>query len=62
MWGVEQVVMAAMIAFNSVFAAFEIALASVGLARLHVLAGEGRAGAKAAAYMKENMEGSLAGV
>lgn len=62
MWGVELVVMAAMIAFNSVFAAFEIALASVGLGRLHVLAGEGRAGARAAAYMKDNMEGSLAGV
>jgi putative hemolysin len=62
MFGIELLVMAVMIAFNSVFAAFEIALASVTLARLHVLTGEGRKGAGAAAYMKENMEGSLAGV
>jgi len=62
MFGIELLVMAVMIAFNSVFAAFEIALASVTLSRLHVLTGEGRKGAKAAAYMKENMEGSLAGV
>lgn len=62
MWGIELAVMAAMIALNAVLAAFEIALASVGLARLHVLAGEGRAGARAAGYMKENVEGSLAGV
>ncbi len=62
MFGVELLVMAVMVVFNSVFAAFEIALASVTLARLHVLVGEGRKGANAAAYMKENMEGSLAGV
>ncbi len=31
MWGVELVVMGAMIAANSVFAAYEIALASVAL-------------------------------
>lgn len=62
MFGIELLVMAVMIAFNSVFAAFELALASVTLARLHVLGGESRKGAKAAAYMKENMEGSLAGV
>lgn len=62
MFGIELLVMGVMIAINSVFAAFEIALASVTLARLHVLRSEGRAGAKAAAYMKENMEGSLAGV
>jgi len=62
MFGIELLVMAIMIAFNSVFAAFEIALASVTLARLHVLVGESRKGAKAAAYMKENVEGSLAGV
>ena len=34
MWGVEWVVVLAMILFNSVFAAYEIALASVSLARL----------------------------
>jgi len=62
MFGVEVLIMAVMVLFNSVFAAFEIALASVTLARLHVLVGEGRKGANAAAYMKENVEGSLAGV
>jgi len=62
MFGIELLVMGLMIAANSVFAAYEIALASVTLARLHLLSGEGRQGAKAAAYMKENMEGSLAGV
>ncbi|MBA4191930.1 MAG: hypothetical protein C0467_28455 [Planctomycetaceae bacterium] len=62
MFGIELVIMAIMIVFNGIFAAFEIALASVTLARLQVLAGEKRKGAKAAAYMKVNMEGSLAGV
>ena len=62
MFGIELIVMMGMIAFNSVFAAFEIALASLTLARVHVLVGESRQGSKAAAYMKENMEGSLAGV
>ena len=37
-------------------------LASVTVARLRVLVGENRAGAKAALYMKENMEASLAAV
>jgi putative hemolysin len=62
MFGIELLVMGLMIAANSVFAAYEIALASITLARLHLLSSEGRQGAKAAAYMKENMEGSLAGV
>jgi putative hemolysin len=62
MWGVEVVVMAVMIAVNSVFAAYEIALASVNLARLEQLAGEKKPGAAAAVYMKRNVEGSLAGI
>ncbi len=62
MWGVEIAVMACMIAVNSVLAAYEIALASVTLARLEILAAEVRSGAVAAAYMKRNMEGSLAGI
>ena len=37
MWGVEWAVVLAMILFNSVFAAYEIALASVTLARLQIL-------------------------
>ncbi len=60
MWTIELVVMAAMIAFNSVFAAYEIALASVGLARLDTLVHEGRRGAASAMRMKQGMEASLA--
>jgi putative hemolysin len=57
---IELIVMAVMVIFNGVFAGYEIALAAVTIARLQVLARENRAGAKAAIYMKENMEGSLA--
>lgn len=60
MWGVEWAVVLAMILFNSVFAAYEIALASVALARLQILVREKRPGAKAALEMKERMEASLA--
>jgi putative hemolysin len=62
MWSAELAVMALMIAFNSVFAAYEIALASITLSRLHALVGTKAKGAAAALYMKEKMEGSLAGV
>jgi putative hemolysin len=60
MGGFELAVMAAMIGVNSVFAGYEIALASVSLASLQRLAQEQRAGAKVALYMKRNMEASLA--
>lgn len=60
MLGVEIIVMLAMVALNSVFAGYEIALASVSLARLQILVHENRAGARAALYMKEKMEASLA--
>jgi putative hemolysin len=60
MWTTEILVMLAMIGINSILAAYEIALASITLSRLHVLVREGRKGARAALYMKENMEGSLA--
>ena len=56
------IIMAAMVIFNGVFAGYEIALAAVTVARLQVLVRENRAGAKAAMYMKENMEASLAAV
>lgn len=62
MWGVELLVIGGMVMVNGVFAAYELALASVSLARLQVLADEKRGGAASAAYMKRNMEGSLAGV
>ncbi len=60
MWGVELVVMLAMILLNGVFAGYEIALASVSLARLEALVRENRAGAKASLFMKRGMERSLA--
>lgn len=57
---VELIVIAMMITLNSVFAAYEIALASVGLGRLHALVAERRRGAAAALRMKQKMEASLA--
>ena len=60
MWTVEIAIMLTMIAVNSVFAAYEIALASVSSARLQLLSQENRSGARAALFMKRNMEASLA--
>lgn len=59
-WGVELAVMLAMIALNGVFAGYEIALASVSVARLEALSRENRAGSKASLRMKRGMERSLA--
>jgi putative hemolysin len=59
-WGIELAVMLVMIALNAVFAGYEIALASVSVARLEALARENRAGAKASLRMKRGMERSLA--
>ena len=58
--GTRLVVMGAMVLVNAVFAAYEIALASVTVARLQVLATERRRGAAAALRMKAGMEASLA--
>jgi len=60
MWGFELAIMVAMIGINSVFAAYEIALTSMSLARLRRLMDDHRSGAKVALYMKQNMEASLA--
>lgn len=60
MWTIELIVMTVMIALNGIFAAYEIALASVGLARLDTLVHESRHGAASAMRMKTSMEGSLA--
>lgn len=60
MWMLEISVMLGMIALNGLFAGYEIALASVSVARLKVLEQEKRIGAKAALHMKERMEASLA--
>ena len=59
---IELVIIVAMVIFNGVFAGYEIALAAVTIARLQILTRENRAGARAALYMKENMEASLAAV
>ncbi len=56
----ELIVMAVMIGLNSLFAAYEIALASIGEGRLHALVEGGRRGAASALRMKQNIEGSLA--
>jgi putative hemolysin len=56
----EIIIILAMIGLNSLFAAYEIALASVSVARLQVLVKDGYRGSKAALYMKENLEASLA--
>ena len=60
MWTFELAVMFVMIALNSVFAAYEISLASIGAGRLHSFLEENKRGAGAAVRMKENIEGSLA--
>jgi putative hemolysin len=60
MWTIELLVMVAMIAINSLFAAYEIALASVGVGRLDTLAQERKHGAASALRMKQSMEASLA--
>lgn len=60
MWFFELIVVFVMIGFNAVFAAYEIALASIGVGRLQALVQEGRRGAKAALRMKQRMEASLA--
>jgi putative hemolysin len=59
---IELTIMAAMVLLNGVFAGYEIALAAVTIARLQVLARENRRGAKAALFMKQNMEASLAAI
>jgi putative hemolysin len=59
-WSFELIVIVVMIAFNSVFAGYEIALASIGLGRLQMMARENRRGAKTALRMKQRMEASLA--
>jgi len=59
---IELAIIVVMVLFNGLFAGYEIALAAVTLARLHVLVQENRRGARAALFMKENMEASLAGI
>lgn len=44
----ELFVVLAMVLVNAIFAAYEIALASISVSRLHVLIGENRTGARSA--------------
>lgn len=60
MVGFEIVVVLAMVFVNAVFAAYEIALASVSVSRLQMLINDNRSGAKSALQMKEGIERSLA--
>ncbi len=56
----EIMIIAAMLVFNALFAAFEMALASISQARLLVLAHQKRTGANSALYLKERIGASLA--
>jgi putative hemolysin len=56
----ELIMIGTMLFFNALFAAYEMALASVTAARLAVLAGEKKRGAAEAFYMKGRLEASLA--
>lgn len=56
----ELIVVAIMVFVNGVFAAYEIALASISVARLQFLVSQHRRGAGAALAMKEGIEQSLA--
>jgi len=58
--GLEWIIVVLMVLVNALFAAYEIALASVTKARLQTLKDQGRFGAQAAIAMKESIEKSLA--
>ncbi|HAY21434.1 MAG TPA: hypothetical protein DCY27_04565 [Desulfobacterales bacterium] len=55
----ELLIIAAMLAFNAVFAAYEMALASISKARLAELSEKKAPGAQAALFMKNKIEGAL---
>lgn len=59
-FGYELTVILVMLGFNAIFAAYEMALASISRSRIQVLLGEGKSGAIEAAFMKDRMEASLA--
>jgi putative hemolysin len=61
MLGIDWAVIVVMVLLNGVFAAYEIALASISLARLQILVQEKNSlGARSALWMKQSMEASLA--
>ncbi|HOI41671.1 MAG TPA: CNNM domain-containing protein, partial [Elusimicrobiales bacterium] len=55
----ELLIIAAMLAFNAVFAAYEMALASISKARLTELSAKRAPGAAAALFMKNKLEASF---
>jgi len=59
-FGYEFIVILFMLLLNAVFAAYEMALASISRARLSFLVNEKRKGVDAAVFMKDRMEASLA--
>lgn len=59
-FGYEILIIFLMLFVNAVFAAYEMALASISRARLFTLCHQKKRGAEEAAYMKERMEASLA--
>lgn len=59
-FGYELLVIVLMLVFNAIFAAYEMALASISQSRIKVLVNEKRKGAGEAAFMKERIEASLA--
>ena len=59
-FGFEWAVIAMMLVLNAVFAAYEMAIASIPRSRLAVLIAAKRKGAEDAAYMKDRIEASLA--
>jgi len=60
LYSYEILIIAVMLGFNAIFAAFEMALASISQARLLVLANQKKAGAASALYLKERIGSSLA--
>lgn len=60
MFGYELIVIAVMLVFNAIFAAYEMGLASISRARIAILHNEKKKGAAEAAFMKDKMEASLA--
>jgi len=59
-FGYEMLIIILMLFINAVFAAYEMALASISRARLSILCQQNKKGAEEAAYMKDRMEASLA--
>ncbi len=59
-FGYKMLIIFLMLFVNAVFAAYEMALASISRARLSTLCQQKKKGAQEAAYMKDRMEASLA--